>query len=150
MVDRGDAGAGGTAVPDSQGRTSVILAEDEMLIALTIQDILEDHGYSVCEIAMTAQSVVEMARRHRPDIALVDVNLARGSNGLDAIGPLSDIGVPSIVVSGHASPKAARAAGAIGMLSKPFHNEDLIALIEHVLKGPAAGGTAPAGLFAKA
>ena len=141
---------GAKGVEQGGERPRVILAEDEMLIALTIQDILEDNGYSVCDIAMTAQDVVEGAARHRPAIALVDVNLARGSNGLDAIGPLNGLGVPAVVVSGHASPKDAQAAGARGMISKPFDGRDLIQMIEYVLRGPGPGGARPPGSFAPA
>lgn len=133
--------------PAAGRQVRVIIAEDEALIALTIQDILEDHGYAVCGIATTAQAVVDGAERHRPDIALVDVNLAGGSNGLDAIRPLTSIGVPAVVVSGHATPGDAAAVGARGMLRKPFGDRDLLALIDYVLGRGPVHGKPPHGLL---
>ncbi len=75
----------------NSGRTSkalLLVAEDEFLVALDLQTTLEENGYEVCGLAATARDAVALATRHRPNLALVDVNLARGSNGLDAVSQL--------------------------------------------------------------
>jgi DNA-binding response OmpR family regulator len=133
-------------------KANVLLAEDEILIAIEIQDTLEEFGYDVCGIAATASEAVRMADRHKPRLALVDVNLAQGSNGLDAVREMkARWETPCIIVSGHANETDARSAGAIGFVAKPFHATDLLELMSYALAfvaGNPAAGPAPKGFIA--
>jgi CheY-like chemotaxis protein len=94
---------------------------------------------------------VRLAERSPVDLAVVDVQLAGGSNGLDAVKLMRErFSVPSIVVSGHARSEEAKAAGAVGLMSKPIDIKQLLRLIEYVLgKGDCEGatGTAPRGFL---
>lgn len=125
-------------------KARVILAEDEILIAMEIEATLEDNDYEVCGTAVTAGDAVRLAERHKPDIALVDVNLANGTNGLDAVREIrSRFEIPAIIVSGHADEAAARHAGAVGWMAKPYRADDLMALMSYTLE--VLGGSVPAG-----
>ena len=60
----------------------LLIAEDDELVVLGLTLVIEQLGYTVCGIARTASEAVTLAELHHPDLALVDVALADGSNGL--------------------------------------------------------------------
>ena len=68
-----------------QIRTSVLIIEDEPLIALDIQTLVEQLGHDVTTIARTHTEAVRGALKSRPGLILADIQLADGSSGLDAV-----------------------------------------------------------------
>jgi two-component system, response regulator PdtaR len=99
----------------------LLIAEDDELVVLGLTLVMEQLGYDVCGVARTAVEAVDIAERHRPDLALVDVALANGSNGLYAAREISSrLGIPVVVCSAHATAAEAHAAGASHFLMKPF------------------------------
>lgn len=116
-------------------RALLLVTEDEFLVALDLELSLEEKGYGVCGIAPSAKEAVRLAERSPVELAVVDVNLAGGSNGLDAVRIMRErFFVPSIVLSGHARLEQAKAAGAIGWIPKPIDMEQLLRLIAYVLE----------------
>ena len=63
--------------------TTVLIVEDDPLIALSLRMVLEDEGYEVCGVAATERRAISFGLTHRPDVAVVDVRLAEGS-GVEA------------------------------------------------------------------
>lgn len=59
----------------------VLIAEDELMIADLLEETLISSGYEVCGIARTVDEAVALAERHKPDLAVFDVRLARGDRG---------------------------------------------------------------------
>jgi two-component system, response regulator PdtaR len=59
----------------------VLIAEDDLLIADTIEDRLVIDGFEVCGIATTIAEGIALAAAHEPDIAIVDIRLADGDLG---------------------------------------------------------------------
>ena len=109
----------------------LLIAEDDELVVLGLTLVIEQLGYTVCGIARTASEAVTLAELHHPDLALVDVALADGSNGLSAAREISGrLGIPVVVCSAHATAADALAAGASRFLMKPF---GIDALVEAVL-----------------
>ena len=109
----------------------LLIAEDDELVVLGLSLVIEQLGYTVCGIARTASEAVTLAELHHPDLALVDVALADGSNGLSAAREISGrLGIPVVVCSAHATAADALAAGASRFLMKPF---GIDALAEAVL-----------------
>jgi CheY-like chemotaxis protein len=86
-----------------QIRTDVLIIEDEPLIALDLQNLVEElHAVSV---ARTHREAIETAQRERPGLILTDVQLADGSSGLEAVNQIvSDFAVPVIVITGYPKP----------------------------------------------
>ena len=120
----------------------VLIAEDEFLIAMDLEHVVQQLGYDICGIATTAPEAVRLAESARPDLALVDVRLARGTNGLDAVKDIRErLDVPSIVISGHIERSDAERAGARGWLRKPIAPDALAPLMSAVLS--AARGETP-------
>ncbi len=82
-------------------RSTVLLLEDEALIAVTLQADLEDAGYVVAGPFVTCASAMEWLADHRPDVAILDTVLKDGPCKEVALA-LTRQGVPLLVYSGHA------------------------------------------------
>ena len=79
----------------------VLVIEDEALIALETCDHLVDWGYEVCGIAATERDALRTAERARPDVAVVDVNLKDGDDGVSVARRLRDLcGAAVVFVTG--------------------------------------------------
>lgn len=64
---------------------SVLIIEDEAIIAMDIQMIVAEIGHRVTGIARTRAAAVDLASRDRPDLILADIQLADQSSGIDAV-----------------------------------------------------------------
>lgn len=98
---------------------SVLIVEDESLIAMMLEDFLDSMGH---QIAGTCESVPEAMSRVGEggfDVAILDVNL-KGERIWPVADLLRDMGIPYILATGgHIEPPPAAHAGA-PVLSKPF------------------------------
>ena len=80
----------------------VLIIEDEPVIAMQLQDIVEEMGHSVVGLASTHAEALEMSRSAEPDIVLADIRLADGSSGIDAVKDiLADRNVPVIFITAY-------------------------------------------------
>jgi len=64
---------------------SVMIIEDEAIIAMDIEAIVTDMGHAVTGIARTRTEAVALAASRRPDLILADIQLADNSSGIDAV-----------------------------------------------------------------
>lgn len=124
-----------------------LIVEDEALVALTLEDVLTEAGWQVCGIADTAADALDLARRHAPDLAVVDVRLARGSDGIALADKLAEMGpILILFATGNPAEVRQRARAGHGCLSKPFEAEWLLGAIG-AIQGRAAAAPIP-GFFA--
>jgi CheY-like chemotaxis protein len=63
---------------------TVLVVDDEFLIAHGLQMQVEDMGLPVCGTAATAEAAIAMAETHRPAVILMDVRLDGPLDGVDA------------------------------------------------------------------
>ncbi|QMW23471.1 response regulator [Sandaracinobacteroides saxicola] len=63
----------------------VLIIEDEPIIALHLQDIVEEMGHSVAGVAMTHKEATAMMAAEPAELVLADIRLADGSSGIDAV-----------------------------------------------------------------
>jgi CheY-like chemotaxis protein/DNA-directed RNA polymerase specialized sigma24 family protein len=85
-----------------QVTTSVLIIEDEPIIALDIEAMVEELGHTVTGIARTHKEAVEMVRVRRPGLVLADIQLADGSSGLDAVNEiLGTMDLPVIFITAY-------------------------------------------------
>jgi two-component system, response regulator PdtaR len=116
----------------------ILIVEDERPLAETLRYLVEDNPrYRVVGIAEDLGSALDLLEREEPDLALVDLHLARGSTGFSVAVRLNDAGVPCLFVSGRA-PDFAMPDLALGLLLKPFTGDDVhraLALAEDVMRG---------------
>ncbi len=105
--------------------TTVMIVEDEILVALEMEFMLEDAGCTSVGIAADAKSALALAAQTKPDIALVDVNLRDGASGPGIARHLKEICACTVVFV-TANPRAIPApSGAIGVVEKPCNQRDL-------------------------
>ena len=116
----------------------ILIVEDDSQLATTLKYLVEDNPrYRVAAIADDADNAVAAAEYHHPDLALVDLHLARGSTGFSAAVRLGDFDVPCLFVSGKA-PNFPMPDLALGCLMKPFTAEDVhraLGIAEDKLRG---------------
>jgi DNA-binding NarL/FixJ family response regulator len=69
-----------------QGRTRVVIAEDDLLMREGVARLLEESGYHVVGQAADGSELMRLVRAHHPDLAIVDVRMPPGykTEGLDA------------------------------------------------------------------
>jgi CheY-like chemotaxis protein len=85
-----------------QTSTSVLVIEDEPIIAMELERLVADLGHSVAGNARTREEAVQIARRTRPGLVLADIKLADGSSGLDAVRDiLQSFEVPVIFITAY-------------------------------------------------
>lgn len=80
---------------------TVMIVEDEMLVALDLQDIVEEAGLTAGGPYETVQETLEALTLSWPDCAILDVRL-RDAEVFPAADRLRDAGIPLIFHSGHA------------------------------------------------
>jgi CheY-like chemotaxis protein len=103
----------------SEGR-SILIVEDEPLIAMMLEDFLDSLGHRIagtCESVADALAIVE---RGDFDIAIIDVQLKNGEKVWPVADRLADTGKPFILATGgHVEPPPERHADA-PVLAKPY------------------------------
>jgi CheY-like chemotaxis protein/DNA-directed RNA polymerase specialized sigma24 family protein len=67
---------------------SVLIIEDEAIIAMDIESIVADMGHRVTGVARTQAEAVELGKTDPPDLILADIQLADNSSGIDAVNDL--------------------------------------------------------------
>jgi len=107
----------------------IMVVEHDALIALDIVSLLEDMGHEVVAEAADACTAWEMAEEDKPDLALVDIRLAKNTDGGKLAQKLyAKLGVRSLFVSGSITEDFRRAMAAIdpiGFLGKPVTRRTL-------------------------
>lgn len=63
---------------------SVLIVEDDALIALSFADMLHEIGLRVCGTADTAERAIALAEELRPHLIMMDVRLRGSGDGIDA------------------------------------------------------------------
>jgi DNA-binding response OmpR family regulator len=122
----------------------VLIAEDDLMIADMAEEILVERGYEVCGIARTVAEAVALGRRHRPDLAVIDLRLADGGLGTEVaaqLGALGRLGV--LYATGNISHVVLNATCGDACLSKPYRSDDLLRGLEIVAEIVATGTASP-------
>src|SRR5262249_9039401 len=108
--------------------------EDEVIIARNLETRLVALGYTVVGCARTAAECLARAREQRPDLALMDIRLAGGSDGIEAAHALRlELDTAVVFTSAYSDDETierASRAKAFGFLVKPFPDHELHAAIE--------------------
>ena len=129
---------------NAQAAKTLLIVEDQILLAMELKGELEDVGYKVLELADRHQEALSIAREVRPDLALVNIELADGDDGVALARDLQTLGVPVLFISGQpARAKLARAAG-IASLAKPFGPGEMVAAVDYLFRRQQGDESLPA------
>jgi two-component system, OmpR family, KDP operon response regulator KdpE len=120
---------------------TILVVDDEPQIRRVMRSTLCAHGYLITE-AMTGEAGVESARKERPDLVLLDLNMP-GMGGLEACKEIRrSTDAPIIVLTVRNAERdkvMALDAGADDYVVKPFGIEELLARIRSALRRYAPG-----------
>jgi CheY-like chemotaxis protein len=101
-----------------------LIIEDEVLVALSIEDSLESLGFVSSQTVATEETAVTAACLHLPDLITADVRLAKGS-GITAVRTiLRDQQVPVVFITGNVEMVREQMHDAV-VLQKPYHEKAL-------------------------
>ncbi len=119
-------------------KTKILIVEDEILIADTIQRYLEREGYEIIGIAISYEEAIQLFKRGQPDLALIDIRLNGIKTGLNFANFLAGQtqAIPFIYLTSQVDSRsisAAKKTMPAGYLSKPIQVGSLIASIEIAL-----------------
>lgn len=118
---------------DLSGR--VLIIEDEPVIAMHLQNIVEDIGHTVIGTAATRTEAVTLAKQEQADLVLADIRLADGSSGIDAVKDiLSDYRVPVIFITAYPERLlTGERPEPTWLITKPFEVDTVITTIGQAL-----------------
>jgi len=112
----------------------VLIVEDEFLHQSYLEQVLRANGHTVCAVVSTAADAVILARTRQPDVAVIDVKLKGGSDGITAAEQIvAERPCGLVFLSGFATGEnKARMEGlsADAILSKPCPAGDIIRAVE--------------------
>lgn len=113
---------------------TVLIVEDEMLVAIDLEASLEEHGYCPVGIAADMTGAMELAVA-RPDVALVDCNLRDGPTG-PMIGRMLGTNYGTTVIFLTANPNLLHDGieGALGVVSKPCGYESVGRIVDFAIR----------------
>jgi two-component system, response regulator PdtaR len=114
----------------STHRTTVLIVEDEALIALDLAQIVEGLGYEVLGTASSAADALVMVEQRCPDVAFVDLHLTDGPTGARLAQDLASChSVAVIIVSANCDLVSAGENGVMCAIRKPFDPEAIAAAL---------------------
>lgn len=90
------------ATSQHSGAVTVLIVEDEFLIAMETERLLTENGYLVVGTVPSIESAIEFLEDSTPDIAILDMNL-RGKSVLPVAVLLKEMAVPFVFASAYSS-----------------------------------------------
>jgi len=122
----------------TQIKNSILIVDDDSMIRQTLRILLRDAGFEVLGEASDGIKAMELLKKHKPGIVLLDINMP-GSSGLDVLNDMHteypDIEV--VMISGSASAEDVKTAverGAAGYIVKPFNVKNVVQNIKRALQ----------------
>lgn len=115
-------------------KASILIVEDERIVAMDIQNSLENLGYTIAGYADRAEDAVKKAGELHPDLILMDIGLKGEMDGIEAATQIrAQFNLPVIFLTAFGNQtilERARLAEPFGYIVKPFEEHELIIAIE--------------------
>ena len=120
--------------PASDSPLTILLVEDEAIVAQYLEGVIREFGYRVVGVASEGVQAVCMAEELEPQLIVMDVSLRGDVDGIQAAQMIQERAhVPVIFLTGHHDTKTLERAvrtGPLGYLVKPFQEVELRCAIE--------------------
>jgi len=104
----------------------ILIADDEAILTMYLEEILNMNGHDVVGSASSGQEAIDLARELAPDIIVMDISMPGDVDGIQAAEIIrSTLGIPSIFMTAHSEIpiiEKARQADPYGYLIKPVQN----------------------------
>jgi len=122
-------------------RQTLMIVEDEALVAIVLRDVLTEAGYIVLDLTTRHVEALEVAKESKPDLALVNIQLAGGDDGIELAEHLKALRIPVVFISGQTSRAQSAETVAIASMPKPYDANEMVLAVGYLLarlKGPTA------------
>jgi PAS domain S-box-containing protein len=110
-------------------QTSILIVEDEAIVAADLANKLEHLGYAVAASTHTGEDAVRLATESRPSLVLMDIRLAGAMDGIEAAAEIRrELDIPVVFLTAHAEQATLARAGevdAFGYVLKPYQLREL-------------------------
>ncbi len=121
-----------------ESATSILVVEDEQIVAVDLESVLERLGYHVAGIAATSEQACRAAAQSEPDLVLMDIRIDGPVDGIETARRIRQRrDVPIVFLTAYTDRETldrAKEIGPHGYLVKPFAERDLQATIEMALE----------------
>lgn len=118
-------------------RTSILVVEDEGIVALDMRGRLTEMGYSVVGIASSGEAALVLAAQEHPNLVLMDIKLQGAMDGVETAERLrKTLDVPIIFITAFADEETlsrAKIKQVFGYILKPFQEREVLISIEMAL-----------------
>ena len=118
-------------------KSSILVVDDERIVALDITHTLQQMGYAIAGVASTGEEAVARAGDSRPDLVLMDIKLKGSMDGIEAAERIRELfDVPIIYLTAYSDSQTldrAKSSEPFGYLIKPFDERELHSTIEVAL-----------------
>ncbi len=109
-----------------------VIADNESIIRMDLREMLEEHGHEVVGEAVDGRRAVELTRKYRPDLVLMDIKMPE-LDGIHAAKKIADEKLaPVLLLTAFSQPdivEEAMESGVLGYLVKPVREENLFPAI---------------------
>ena len=109
---------------------SVLIAEDELIIAMYLSKWLAKHGVKVVDVCTSGQKAILAAEKFKPDILILDFNLADSINGIDVAQKVNAVRKTPILFLSAMKEKRFTDKNIVDapfiVMSKPFSNANVL------------------------
>jgi DNA-binding response OmpR family regulator len=112
-----------------RAHSTVLLVEDDPLVAMDVERVLADAGYKVIGPAGSSADALSILRKVAPDLTILDVNL-HGEMVFDVFDHLDEAGQPFIILSGHSRHVVPRRHARRPFLQKPCEDGLLLRAVD--------------------
>ena len=116
----------------------VLIVEDEALVAMILEEQLEELGLSVAATCASVAEAIRAIDEHAPDAAILDVNLA-GQLVYPVADRLIDRGIPFVFVTGYGRESIDSCYAAVRILEKPVERQVLAGVFAQQTRRPQQG-----------
>jgi two-component system, chemotaxis family, chemotaxis protein CheY len=121
--------------------TSILVADDDRLVRITLRKILESAGYSLFE-AKDGGEAVDVYRKRRPDLVILDIVMPI-KDGVRTFLELRGLDSKAKIIAMSAGARSGKIdylsltkrIGADGILTKPFNRASVLNLVGEILAG---------------
>jgi PAS domain S-box-containing protein len=116
---------------------SILIVEDEGVVALSLQAVLKKMGYKVVGIAVTGNEAIALAQEHKPDVILMDIHIKGDIDGIQTTEKINEFSdVPVIFLTAYADDETVQRAiktRSHSYLVKPYNPRELYSNIEFAI-----------------
>jgi CheY-like chemotaxis protein len=117
---------------------TILLVEDDDIVARVIEWRLKNLGYSVCGCASSSQEAMDLIMKRVPDLVLMDINIKGDIDGIETARMIKQrISIPIVYLTSYSDEATLERVNEThpdGYVIKPFDDNQLRVAIDIALK----------------